>query len=142
MKVKYNPVETSIGFLASGCLNPTPEARGAKRPLAGALTPRQQRVRERTAIMARIAEVSRKQTFRFADPTAMSVLLVGDFTQWQAKGIPMRKGKDGIWVATLELPPGKHTYRFIVDGEWRDDPECTLRVDNPYGGKDMVRQVA
>ena len=92
--------------------------------------------------MARIAEVSRKQTFRFADPTAMSVLLVGDFTQWQAKGIPMRKGKDGIWVATLELPPGKHMYRFIVDGEWRDDPECTLRVDNPYGGKDMVRQVA
>jgi 1,4-alpha-glucan branching enzyme len=92
--------------------------------------------------MARIAEVSRKQTFRFAEATALSVLLVGDFTQWQAKGMPMHKGKDGIWMATLELPPGKHTYRFIVDGEWRDDPECTLRVDNPYGGQDMVRQVA
>lgn len=92
--------------------------------------------------MARIAEVSRKQTFRFTDPTAMSVLLVGDFTHWQAKGIPMHKNKEGIWMATVELPSGKHTYRFIVDGEWRDDPECSLRVANPYGSEDMVRQVA
>ncbi len=92
--------------------------------------------------MARKAEASRKQTFRFTDPTAMSVLLVGDFTHWQANGIPMRKNKEGIWMAALELPPGKHTYRFIVDGEWRDDPECSLRVANPFGSEDMVRQVA
>ncbi len=71
----------------------------------------------------------------------MSVLLVGDFTQWQQKGIPMRKGPDGIWTATVELAPGKHVYRFIVDGEWRDDPECRLRIANPYGTQDMVRQV-
>ena len=91
--------------------------------------------------MARTVEVSKKQTFRFANPAALSVLLVGDFTQWQAKAIPMHKGKDGIWTAGLELSPGKHTYRFIVDGEWRDDPECTLRVANAYGGQNMVRQV-
>ncbi len=82
-----------------------------------------------------------KQTFRFSAPDATSVLLVGDFTHWQKRGIPMHKGKDGIWVATVELPPGKHTYRFLVDGDWRDDPECTLRVPNPYGSQDMVRQV-
>jgi 1,4-alpha-glucan branching enzyme len=86
-------------------------------------------------------ETPSKQTFRFSSPEAMSVLLVGDFTHWQQRGIPMQKGKDGIWVATVELPPGKHTYRFIVDGDWRDDPECTLRVPNPYGSQDMVRQV-
>jgi 1,4-alpha-glucan branching enzyme len=72
----------------------------------------------------------------------MSVLLVGDFTHWQQNGIPMQKNKNGIWVATVNLPPGKHHYRFIVDSEWCDDPECTLRVPNPYGGQDMVRQVA
>jgi 1,4-alpha-glucan branching enzyme len=86
-------------------------------------------------------ETPSKQTFRFSSPEAMSVLLVGDFTHWQQRGIPMQKGKDGIWVVTVELPPGKHTYRFIVDGDWRDDPECTLRVPNPYGSQDMVRQV-
>jgi hypothetical protein len=53
----------------------------------------------------------------------------------------MRKEVDGIWTASLELPTGKHAYRFIVDGEWCDDPDCTLRVPNPYGSQDMVRQV-
>ncbi len=85
---------------------------------------------------------TRKQTFRFNSPTAETVLLVGDFTQWQEKGIPMRKGKDGIWTASVELPAGTHYYRFIADGEWCDDPECPTRVPNPYGGHDMVRQVA
>jgi 1,4-alpha-glucan branching enzyme len=91
--------------------------------------------------MARQMETAVKQTFRFSAPGAMSVLLVGDFTHWQQRGVPMQKGKDGVWVATVTLQPGKHNYRFIVDGEWRDDPECTLRVANPYGGQNMVRQV-
>jgi 1,4-alpha-glucan branching enzyme len=82
-----------------------------------------------------------KQTFRFSAPTALSVLLVGDFTHWRQRGIPMQKGRDGVWVATVELPPGTHGYRFIVDGEWQDDPTCTLRVANPYGSQNMLRQV-
>ena len=91
--------------------------------------------------MARQMGVPTKQTFRFSAPTAMSVLLVGDFTHWQQRPIPMQKGKDGVWLATVELPPGKHGYRFIVDGDWQDDPECSLRVSNPYGTENMVRQV-
>jgi len=82
-----------------------------------------------------------KQTFSFSAPTAMSVLLVGDFTQWQQHSIPMKKEKNGIWTTTVELAPGEHNYRFIVDGEWRDDPNCTLRVPNPFGTQNMVRQV-
>jgi 1,4-alpha-glucan branching enzyme len=91
--------------------------------------------------MARKTQVLKKQTFRITAREAMSVLLVGDFTHWQQKGISMQKGKDGVWAASIELPPGKHHYRFIVDGQWRDDPECTLRVANPYGGENMIRQV-
>ena len=82
------------------------------------------------------------QTFRFAALDANSVILVGDFTHWQKGGVPMRKGKNGVWEATVPLEPGKHSYRFIVDGEWRDDPECKLRVPNPFGGEDMVREAA
>ena len=82
------------------------------------------------------------QNFSFTAPGAMSVQLVGDFTHWQEHPIQMRKGADGIWRATVELSPGPHHYRFLVDGQWRDDPECTLRVPNPYGSQDSVRQVA
>ena len=92
--------------------------------------------------MARQFESSSKQTFRFTAPDASSVLLVGDFTQWQQSPIPLKKAKDGIWMASVELAAGKHSYRFIVDNEWRDDPECTLRVPNPYGSQNMVRHVA
>jgi 1,4-alpha-glucan branching enzyme len=86
-------------------------------------------------------QTAKKQTFRFSAPAAMSVLLVGDFTHWQLKGIPMKRSRDGVWTASVELAPGTHHYRFIVDNEWRDDPECTLRVANPYGSHDMIRQV-
>jgi 1,4-alpha-glucan branching enzyme len=91
--------------------------------------------------MARQMETPAKQTFRISAPAAMSVLLVGDFTHWQQRGIPLHKGKDRIWMATVSLPPGKHTYRFIVDGEWQDDPECAVRIPNPYGSQNMVRLV-
>jgi 1,4-alpha-glucan branching enzyme len=90
--------------------------------------------------MAKNKEV--KQTFRFNAPEATSVLLVGDFTHWQRQGIAMQKRDHGNWSATVDLAPGEHHYRFVVDGEWTDDPECTLRVPNPYGGNDMVRRVA
>ncbi len=97
---------------------------------------------EREQFMARRAESSRKQAFRFTAPDAQSVLLVGDFTHWQQNAISMRRGKDGVWTTSVDLPPGTHHYRFIVDGEWTDDPDCTMRVANPFGSENMVRQVA
>lgn len=84
----------------------------------------------------------KKQSFSFSAPTAMSVQLVGDFTHWQGRPINMQKAPDGTWHATIDLPPGTHHYRFLVDGQWRDDPECTVRVPNPYGGENSVRQVS
>jgi 1,4-alpha-glucan branching enzyme len=91
--------------------------------------------------MARNELSPHKENFSFTAPEAMSVLLVGDFTHWQGHPRSMRKGPDGIWSTSIDLTPGKHTYRFIVDGEWRDDPECAIHIPNPYGSEDMVRQV-
>lgn len=84
----------------------------------------------------------RKQTFSFSASSAMSVQLVGDFTHWQESPINLRKEADGVWRTTVELEPGVHHYRFLVDGQWRDDPECSMHVANPYGGENMVRKVA
>ena len=84
----------------------------------------------------------RAQTFSFSAPEASSVQLAGDFTRWQQQPINLRKGADGVWRANVELAPGDHHYRFLVDGQWHDDPECALHVPNPYGSRDAVRQVA
>ena len=93
-------------------------------------------------INSRTSGHGQKQTFAFSAPGAVSVQLVGDFTQWQEHPINLQKGADGIWRATVELKPGTHHYRFLVDGEWRDNPECVLRAQNPFGSEDMLRQVA
>jgi 1,4-alpha-glucan branching enzyme len=82
------------------------------------------------------------QAFSLRAPDASSVQLVGDFTQWQERPINLQKSADGVWQATVKLSPGTHHYRFLVDGQWRDDPDCTLRTPNPFGGEDMTRQVA
>ena len=81
------------------------------------------------------------QTFSLRSPGAMTVQLVGDFTQWQQHPITLQKEPDGVWKTKVELSPGVHHYRFMVDGEWRDDPECTLREANPFGGQNMMRHV-
>jgi 1,4-alpha-glucan branching enzyme len=91
--------------------------------------------------VSRRSKKPKTQTFRYVAPGATSVLLVGEFTEWQQKAIVMEKEKDGVWTTTLKLPPGKHSYLFIVDGQWCEDPACTVRVPNPFGGFDMVREV-
>jgi len=82
-----------------------------------------------------------EQSFAFKAPTAMSVQLVGDFTGWQQKPINLQKDPNGVWRAKVKLEPGTYHYRFIVDGEWHDDAECSLRIPNPFGGTNSVRIV-
>ena len=65
--------------------------------------------------------------------------VIGDKRQ---QGIPMQRDPNGIWTASVALAPGTHRYRFIVDGEWRDDPACKSRMPNPFGSEDMIRQAA
>ena len=84
---------------------------------------------------------SKEHGFSFRAPEAISVQLVGDFTHWQESPISLRREQGGVWHASVELTPGTHHYRFLVDGEWRDDPECAVRVPNPFGGQDMTLQV-
>lgn len=91
--------------------------------------------------MAKLIKSKCRQTFSFATHAATSVQLAGDFTHWERSPVHLKKEEDGVWRTTVDLEPGEHHYRFLVDGQWRDDPECTLRVPNPYGSQDAVRQV-
>ena len=88
--------------------------------------------------MSRRSKKPKTQTFRYAAPAATSVLLVGDFTEWQQGAVVMEKGADGVWSATLKLPTGKHSYLFIVDGEWQNDPHASACVPNGFGSSNGV----
>lgn len=92
--------------------------------------------------MAKKIKTAREQTFSFRAPDALSVQLVGDFTHWQKEPISLRQEADGLWHIGVQLKPGTYHYRFLVDGQWQDDPECTLRVANPFGSENMIREVS
>lgn len=72
--------------------------------------------------------------FVIAAPGARSVSVVGDFSAWQP--IPLSDpDKDGIWTASIPLPPGRYEYAFLVDGKWvGQDPlaEEYLRTFGEY----------
>jgi 1,4-alpha-glucan branching enzyme len=91
--------------------------------------------------MARNVKTNRGRAFTLAAPTASSVLLAGDFTQWEKQPIRLRNDGNGLWTATVKLSPGTHRYRFLVDGKWQDDPACADRVANTFGSQDCVCQV-
>jgi hypothetical protein len=75
-----------------------------------------------------------KKVFALHAPNAREVKLVGDFTNWETTSIALEKNKNGTWQTTVELEPGEYSYRYLVDGEWWDDPQCSRRAPNPYGG--------
>ncbi|MEW6306514.1 MAG: isoamylase early set domain-containing protein [Verrucomicrobiota bacterium] len=84
----------------------------------------------------------KKETFSIDTPVAASVLLAADFTSWEASAIPLKRRGKGIWEASVKLAPGTYHYRFIVDGQWTDDPACTLRAPNGFGSHNAIRTVA
>jgi hypothetical protein len=54
----------------------------------------------------------------------------------------MIKSEDGVWYIAVPLLLGHYSYRFIVDGEWCDDPHSVQRVSNPFGTTNAVVHVA
>ena len=74
-------------------------------------------------------------TFRlkgYAD--AGIVALAGSFNNWnQSEFIFGKEGDE--WVCRIELEPGKHAYKFIVDGNWLLDPANPNTEDDDYGVK-------
>ncbi len=77
--------------------------------------------------------------FVLSAPDARAVSVAGTFNQWDARATPLvRSGANGMWTATLQLPPGQHQYAFVVDGvRWVPDPTAPA-VDDGYGRRNSV----
>jgi 1,4-alpha-glucan branching enzyme len=92
-------------------------------------------------LKAQRAVKQRKVTFSLFAPEAQEVLVAGDFSHWMEEPVSLKKHKGGIWQATLHLTPGVYEYKLVVDGEWRDDPSCEVRVSNAFGTENGLRVV-
>lgn len=81
-------------------------------------------------------------TFTFRCNTTRQVYLVGDFNQWDSMGTPMQAGDDGMWYATLKLPPGRHQFRYREEGgQWHTDFAAFGVVHNEFGSFNSIVEV-
>lgn len=84
----------------------------------------------------------KKVRFKIEQPKAKSVALVGSFTEWETRPIPLAESEPGLWEAEVELPSGRHEYLFLTDeGKWLQDPNSTEWRPNPWGSLNSVIDV-
>lgn len=72
---------------------------------------------------------------------AKDVKLVGDFNNWDDKKTPLLKDKKREWGVELLLKPGRYEYKFVVDGNWINDPDNSCMVWNAFGTENSVVEI-
>ncbi|MBI3948646.1 MAG: isoamylase early set domain-containing protein [Armatimonadetes bacterium] len=83
----------------------------------------------------------KRVAFALHAPEASDVALVGDFNGWDPAARPLKRDESGTWKTTLTLPSGEYQYRYVIDGDWVDDPQCETRLPNEFGTQNCVRIV-
>lgn len=78
--------------------------------------------------------------FNYKSKDAKTVAIIGSFNNWDPKGHDLIwLPKLGHWSLQLNLPPGKHDYVFLVNGEKvYPDPEADLIQLDDFGNRNSV----
>ncbi|MEW5702073.1 MAG: glycogen-binding domain-containing protein, partial [Candidatus Zixiibacteriota bacterium] len=63
----------------------------------------------------------------------------GTFNNWEPQA--MAQKPDGRWSLALPLAAGTYEYQFLVDTEWRPDPNNPGKRSNRYGGFNSICEV-
>ena len=114
------------------------EKEGEKEELLPSISEEEKQEPSTLPLEDRLAEIILSLTA----PEAKDVFLTGDFNQWQVNEMGRMELRDnGRWVKRLQLKPGRYRYRFVVDGQWRNDPENPNYQINPFGSVDSLFEV-
>lgn len=71
-------------------------------------------------------------------PAARSVALAGSFNDWSASTYPLVRAS-GLWSIVVALPPGEHTFMYVVNGtQWITPPDAEEYADDGFGAKNGV----
>ncbi|SHJ30665.1 hypothetical protein [Aquimarina spongiae] len=71
---------------------------------------------------------------------ARKVILSGSFNKWNEHLFKMKRTED-CWSITLKIRPGEYQYKFIIDGEWIEDPVNPDKRRNEFHGYNSVVHV-
>ena len=81
-------------------------------------------------------------SLELVEPAAQQVYVAGSFNEWKPETTPLMALGNGRWKGDLKLGPGRYEYLFVVDGQWRPDPNARETVQNPFGGRNSVVMVS
>ncbi len=74
-------------------------------------------------------------------PEAKEVYLAGEFNNWKLDEHSRMEQNNGCWTKRLVLNKGKYRYRFVIDGNWAEDPDNPSRQMNAYGTMDSLIEI-
>ena len=84
----------------------------------------------------------KKVSFELAVEPGSEVFVAGSFNDWDPRQHRMHDNPgSGHCKITLALPRGRHEYKFVVNGEWREDPNCLESAPNSVGSLNSVISV-
>ena len=79
--------------------------------------------------------------FTYVAPEAKKVCISGSFNHWSKTTHCLTRNGE-TWSIEIPLPPGKHSYLFIIDeNRWEVDPEAPLREESDFGIENSVLTV-
>lgn len=77
--------------------------------------------------------------FEVTTEPGSDVFVAGSFNRWNPTQYRMKDNPgSGHCKTTLVIPAGRHEYKFVINGEWRVDPNCPDRVPNAAGSMNSV----
>jgi 1,4-alpha-glucan branching enzyme len=81
---------------------------------------------------------NREVEFTLIAPEAKNVSIAGQFNNWDARALPMKKDKKGAWRIKIKLPQGACQYKYVVDGSWAEDIAGRESEPNAFGTKNCI----
>lgn len=82
-----------------------------------------------------------KVRFEISAEAGAQVYLAGSFNSWTPLELKGNK-RNGKYTKILELPKGRHEYKFIVNDEWRPDPNNPQTTVNSLGSLNSIIEVS
>lgn len=88
--------------------------------------------------MAKTSQPGKKRvTFKLRAEPGSNVYVAGSFNEWSPTERQMTH-RDHSYTTTLLLSKGRHEYKFVVNGIWCIDPECSDWAPNDQGSLNSV----
>jgi len=88
----------------------------------------------------RVASTTKKSVmFTLDAQSGLDVSIAGSFNDWTPEA--MTKGPDGLWRITVQLAHGTYEYRFLVDADWREDPNNPRKTQDESGEYNSICDV-